>query len=298
MDTATLINKVCELIESQYVFPDVARDISAMLRDRLAAGKYAAIATHDEFAELVTADLRKVNDDRHLVVSRIPPSQRDATNEDESFERRLVLMREHNFGFEDIRLLDDNIGYLKITAFIEAWYPGAGEAATDAMAAVSGADCLIFDLRENGGGHPTMIQLLMTYLFDGEPRHLNSFYLRETDSEKQFWTLPHVPGNRMPNVPVYVLTSNDTFSGAEEFAYNTRVMERGTVVGEVTGGGAHPGGEHPLDEVLEIFIPDGRAINPVTGTNWEGVGVEPNILCDAADALDRALAHYHAGSIT
>jgi retinol-binding protein 3 len=293
MDATPLINKVCELIEAQYVFPNVAQEIAAMLRDRLAAGEYKAIATYDAFAERITADLRTVNGDKHLVVSRISPRQREAANTEESFERRVELMREHNFGFEDTRLLDENIGYLKITAFIEAWYPGAGDAAIEAMTQVTGADCLIFDLRENGGGHPTMIQLLMTYLFEGEPRHLSSFYLRETDSEKQFWTLPHVPGKRMPNVPVYVLTSRDTFSGAEEFSYNTKVMKRGMVVGEVTGGGAHPGGEHPLDEALEIFIPDGRAINPVTQTNWEGVGVEPDILCDAADALNRALAHYH-----
>src|SRR6185503_18194194 len=117
-------------------------------------------------------------------------------------------------------------------------------------------------------------------------------YWREGDRTDQFWTLPHVPGQRMPDTPLYILTSNRTFSGAEEFAYNMKNLKRGTLIGEVTGGGAHPGGRQPVNDVFGIFIPVGRAINPISKTNWEGTGVEPDVVLPAEKAL--ALAHSKA----
>src|SRR5262249_27539808 len=136
---------------------------------------------------------------------------------------------------------------------------------------------LIFDLRRNGGGSPNMVQLITSYLFDPEIRHLNSFYIRPMDKHIQFWTLPYVPGKRLPTVPVYVLTSGYTFSGAEEFAYNLKQMQRATLIGETTGGGANPGAPFPVHSGLIVFIPGGRAINPITQTNWEGTGVAPDM---------------------
>jgi len=288
-----LITSIKGLLEQRYVFPDVAREISSVLTSRLSDGGYAGISTEEQFARLVTEDLQSVNHDKHLVVSLVPSSRREAGGDPAA--RRLELMKEHNFGFEQVRVMDANVGYVQITALIDPKFEGAGDAAVQAMAVVSNADCLIFDLRENGGGSPAMIQLLTTYLFEGDPIHLNSFYLRETDSYKQFWTLPYVPGKRMPGVPVYVLTSGRTFSGAEEFCYNLKTLRRGTIVGAVTGGGAHPGDEHPLNERLEIFVPHGRAINPVTNTNWEGVGVQPDVVCPPEDALQAAYDKHVSG---
>ena len=101
-------------------------------------------------------------------------------------------------------------------------------------------------------------------------------------STKQFWTLPYVPGPRLPDVPVYVLTSGRTFSAAEEFTYNLKNLERATIVGETTGGGAHPVDRHSFDfgdyQVI-LSLPFGRAVNPITDTNWEGTGIEPHLVC-------------------
>ena len=289
-DIEGLIFATIDHLNRDYIFPDVAMEISKRLTTKLLSGAYDLTKTDSALAELVTDHIRSVNGDKHLLVSLIPPNRQDPDIDLEA--RRQERMRAHNFGFEQVKILDSNVGYLELTALIDTKIDGAGMAATKAMETLSDTDCLIVDLRRNGGGNPTMIQLVTTYLFEGDPIHLNSFYFRKTDDYKQFWTLPYVPGKRMPNVPVYVLTSEMTFSGAEEFCYNLRALKRATIVGEVTGGGANPGDFHPLNRCFEVFVPHGRAINPITKTNWEGIGVQPDILCDSQDALNVACEHF------
>jgi hypothetical protein len=146
---------------------------------------------------------------------------------------------------------------------------------------------IIFDLRQNGGGNPDMIQLLSTYLFD-EEQHLNDLRSRPVNFTHQYWTLSYVPGQHMPDVPVYVLTSSRTFSGAEEFANNLRELKRATIVGEPTGGGAHAGQGMIINDYFGMFLPTDEAINPVSKSNWEGTGVQPHIAVPADSALDVA----------
>jgi C-terminal processing protease CtpA/Prc len=153
------------------------------------------------------------------------------------------------------------------------------------MNALANTDALIVDLRNCRGGHPEMIALISSYLFDGEPVHLNSLYWREGDVTQQFWTLPYVPGQRFGDKPIFVLTGSATFSGGEEFAYNLKTRRRATLVGKITGGGAHPGAPYRLHPHFEVFVPVGRAINPITGTNWEGCGVAPDILVSEEQAF-------------
>lgn len=129
-----------------------------------------------------------------------------------------------------------------------------------------------------------MVQYLCSYFFN-EPAHLNSLYWRAGDRTDEFWTHDDIIGKKMPDVPLFILTARRTFSGAEEFAYNMQTRERATLIGEVTGGGANPGGTRLINKDFMLFIPTGRAINPVTGTNWEGVGVKPEIEIDADSAL-------------
>jgi C-terminal processing protease CtpA/Prc len=149
-------------------------------------------------------------------------------------------------------------------------------------------NALIIDLRQCRGGNPGMVALISSYLFDGEPLHLNSLYWREEDFTQQYWTLPYVPGKRYSDKPVYVLTSPATFSAGEEFAYNLQTRQRATLVGATTGGGAHPGSPYRLHPHFEVFIPVGRAINPVTNDNWEGKGVIPDITVAQEKALNVA----------
>jgi hypothetical protein len=163
------------------------------------------------------------------------------------------------------------------------------------MAFVANCDALIFDLRQNHGGYPSMVQLLTSYLFDAEPRHINSFYYRPGDEIQQFWTFPHVPGKRLPEVPVYVLTSSATGSGAEEFAYNLKQMARATLVGETTVGAAHPVTVEIVPGGFQVRLPHGRPVNPISGQNWERTGVEPHISVPPQDALKTAHLHALAG---
>jgi retinol-binding protein 3 len=178
-----------------------------------------------------------------------------------------------------------NIGYIDFRGFMD---PEAGaETVAAAMNFVNNSDALIFDMRQNGGGNPAMVALICSYLF-GDKVHLNDLYWREGNETKEFWTNPNVAGKKYLGRDVYVLTSNRTFSGAEEFSNNLKVLKRATIVGETTGGGANPGGVFRLSDHFGVFIPTGRAINPVTKTNWEGTGVEPDVKVPQDQALKTA----------
>jgi len=194
-------------------------------------------------------------------------------------------MERTNCGFEKIEILPDNIGYLKFNVFADTAI--CGPTAIAAMNFLGHVDSLIFDLRGNGGGDPKMIALISTYLFD-QPTHLNDLYNRKEDATTQYWTLPFVPGNRLADKPVFVLTSKFTFSGAEEFSYNLKNLKRATIIGETTGGGAHPVSGHRIDDHFTIGVPFARAINPISKGNWEGTGVEPDVPSTASEALDVA----------
>ena len=200
-------------------------------------------------------------------------------------------LRRINFGFERLERLPGNIGYMDLRGFTPAEF--GRETVAAAFNFLANTDSLIIDLRKNGGGDPEMVQLICSYLFEGQPVHLNSLYWREGNRTQEFWTLKDVPGKRYAGKEVYVLTSGYTFSGAEEFSYNLKNLKRATIVGETTGGGAHPGGGHRLSQHFGAFIPTGRAINPITKTNWEGTGVEP----DVKVAADLALKTAHVAAL-
>jgi CubicO group peptidase (beta-lactamase class C family) len=187
-----------------------------------------------------------------------------------------------NFGFEKIERLGGNVGYLDLRAFESP--DSAAETAAAAMAFLANTDALIFDLRQNGGGDPAMVAFLCSYLFD-QRTHLNDLYSRPDNRTEEFWTRDDVPGKRYGDKPVFVLTSSRTFSGAEEFSYNLKSLKRATIVGETTGGGAHPVNPRRLGKDFLITVPFARAINPITKTNWEGTGVKPDVDVPAAQAL-------------
>jgi len=279
------------LIES-YIFLEVAEEMREYLLSRLGDGEYDNLSAALAFTRQLTTDLQSISHDLHLRVSvrRAPPADRVGPSDPQEQARlRLEQLRSQNFRFQKVEILPANIGYLKFNNFIEADI--AGPTAVAAINFLANADALIIDLRDNGGGAPSMIQLLSSYFFE-EPVHLNSFYIRQTDEWEQYWTQAHVVGPRMTDVPIFVLTSGRTFSAAEEFTYNLKNLERATIVGETTRGGAHPvtGRVFQLDGfAVGVSIPYGRAVNPITGTNWEGTGIEPHIACSAEDALETAV---------
>ncbi|MEP0265594.1 S41 family peptidase [Dokdonia sp.] len=288
----TVVDSISSKLNANYVFPEIAAKMSSNIESKLKKGNYKSILDPQEFSSILTADLRAISNDKHIRVTfspdRIAEQQQTVTAEDSvAFLKRYVSnLKRNNFGFKEVKIMAGNVGYLDLRSFSNVEY--AGEAAVAAMNFLSNADAIIIDLRNNGGGSPAMIQLITSYLFGSDPVHLNNFYWRPSDQNSQTWTLPHVYGTRSPETPVYVLTSGSTFSAAEEFSYNLKHLERATLVGETTGGGAHPGGSVVATDRFMVWVPTGRAINPITNTNWEGTGVSPHIKTPAADALNIA----------
>lgn len=263
-----LIDAAIPLITDNYVFPDVAEKVVEVLR----RNDYDHLADIDEFAAAVTVDLQSVNGDKHLRLLHEEPKPRAVSD---------------HHGFDKVEILDGNIGYVENTGLRDAGT--FGDFAAAAMTLVAGADALIIDLRRCRGGDPAMVSLICGYLFD-ESEHVNDIYERADDRTVQFWTPPYVPGRRFGGTkPIWVLTSSFTFSGGEELAYDLQQTGRGVVVGETTRGGAHPTDRHELAEHLYLTVPAARSINPRSGTNWEAVGVAPDIAVPAPEALDHAL---------
>ncbi len=285
MDQGAIIDSISNAMNEIYVFPDVAKEMEALIRKKHKNGEYETLATLPEFTQQLTEDLRSISKDKHLSVRPLPPRAEGQTRRspEEEKQQYIAQAKKRNFNFKKIEILSGNVGYLKFDSFVDAGI--SGKTAVAAMNFLANSDALIFDLRENGGGSPSLIQLISSYLFD-EPVHLNSFYIRKTGETKQFWTQANVEGPKLTDIPVYVLTSKFTFSGAEEFTYNLKNLKRGTIVGETTGGGAHPVEFHAFETYnVGLSVPYGRAVNPITKTNWEGTGVEPDISVPSEDAL-------------
>ncbi len=288
----TVVDSIGSKLNANYVFPDIAMKMVSSIESKLGNGDYKSILDPQEFATMLTADLQAISNDKHLRVNfapdRIAEQQQTVTAEDSiAFLNRYInSLKRNNFGFKEVKIMAGNIGYLDLRSFSNVEY--AGETAVSAMNFLSNTDAIIIDLRNNGGGSPAMIQLITSYLFGSDSVHLNNFYWRPSEQNSQTWTLPHVSGTRSPDTPVYVLTSSGTFSAAEEFSYNLKHLERATLIGETTGGGAHPGGSVVATDRFMVWVPTGRAINPITNTNWEGTGVSPHIKVPAAEALDVA----------
>jgi C-terminal processing protease CtpA/Prc len=281
-----VIEKLLAELDDSYVFPETAKKMAADIRGRLDSKEYENITSSQKFAEKLTADLQSVSHDLHLRVrysyDPIPErkEKREPTAEEKANYNRFNKLV--NYNFEKLERLQGNIGYIDLRGFND---PEAGkETVAAAMGFLANTDALIFDLRQNGGGDPEMVALICSYLFGDKPVHLNDLYWRKGDKTEEFWTKPAAATTKYDK-DVYVLTSARTFSGAEEFSYNLKNLKRATIVGETTGGGAHPGGVIRLSEHFGVFIPSGRAISPITKTNWEGTGVEPDVKVPKEQAL-------------
>ena len=285
---ARVITGAIALLDSFYVFPDVAKRMGDSLRARNARGAYESYANAISFSAKLNDEVRALSRDKHMRVNysvRPFPSRQGPPRapSPEDSARMRSQMDALNCGFVKVEQLEGNVGYVKFNGFFDV--DACAATASAAMNFVAGTRALIVDLRENGGGSPAMVAYISSYLFSSRT-HLNDLWERETGKTEEYWTRDDVPGRRFGGEkPVYVLTSARTFSGAEEFSYNLQSLKRATIVGETTGGGAHPVSGRRIDEHFMIGVPFARAINPITHTNWEGVGVEPNIKVPAADAL-------------
>ena len=282
-----VISEMIINLRRYYIYPTVAHRMAASLRRHEKNGDNDGVTDGTAFASLLTTQLRAVSHDRHLGVSysqsAIPEGATGPTPE--AIMRYRQEMERTNCTFEKAEIVSHNIGYLKLNSFPDLQL--CRSTAEAAMASLNQADAIIFDLRDNQGGSPEMVAFLASYLFD-HPTHLEDLYSRSENSTLQSWTLSPIEGNQLANKPAFVLTSAETFSGGEEFAYDLKILKRATVVGETTAGAAHMARQRRIDAHFGIRVPDTLPINPVSKTNWEGTGVTPDVKVNAAEALAAA----------
>jgi retinol-binding protein 3 len=278
-----IIDDVLARLRVAYVFEETAEKMEDALRSRIRRGEYEQIVHPKMLADSLTAHLRAVSHDRHLHVFF----------SEEAIEFPTLAMRQDralrmNYGIGKVERLPGNVGYIELTGF----YPvtaGVERAVAASMEALASTGALIIDLRSNRGGDPSMGALIASYLLGPERIHLNSIEFRLSDRVREYWTTEELEGQRYgPQRSVYLLTSSHTFSGAEDFTYSLKALGRVTIVGETTGGGAHMTGLHRVTDHIGARIPTGRAINPITGSNWEVTGIVPDLPASGEESLDLA----------
>ncbi|GAA1117475.1 S41 family peptidase [Kribbella jejuensis] len=285
----SVLGRLGALVGEHYVFPDVGAEVADRLATAVADGRYDELHTPAELAEAVTADLQSGNNDKHLrLIFRRDglPDETDPVAEEAHWRRRAAL---DAGGMARVERLAGNIGLLEIRPLLYA-PEHAAPAVTAALSLLASTDALLLDLRRCLGGSPDQVAFICSYLLDSdEPIHLQDLVTPADGTTRQFWTAPYVPGPRFDRAkPIWVLTSTATFSGGEELAYNLQQFKRATIVGERTGGGAHPRRGFKLHEQLEASVPVARSVNQVSGTNWEGTGVAPELEVPAEQAFDEA----------
>jgi hypothetical protein len=278
----TILHKLQSKITDQYVLTENINKITKALTNLQESSEFKQAKTHKTVAKVLATTLRAY--DGHFSVLWNEPSAGKIPSKD--YEGWFPQLSRKNSGFTRVEILKGNIGYIDFWGF-DHLNESAKAKAKAVMAFVEDTDAVIFDLRKNGGGSAVMIQFISSYFFQNKT-HLNSFYNRKTGELTDFWTFDDIEGKKRPNVPLYILTSDYTFSAAEEFAYNFKNLKRATVIGESTGGGANPVHLFDLGEGFRASIPISKAVNPISKTNWEGVGVQPDVVINANKAFDFA----------
>ena len=301
---AESVTMMAGMLRTNYVFPDRGAAAADALEASLAAGEYDGL-DDEALAGQLTSQLYEICHDRHLRVRVRPggpgrgPGRGGPGGRPDGWPPPpdwLERHGPHSYGIHRVERLDGDVGYLDLHGVADP--EDGGRAIAAAMELVAGTGALIVDLRQNHGGSPDGVVFWLSYLFPGSETHLNDIFDAGTGETKQFWTLAHLPGDRYLDRPVYVLTSQETFSGGEDFAYSLQAQGRAEVIGESTGGGAHPTEGNPVTPTLVLLLPHARSVNPVTGTNWEGTGVTPDVAVPAAEAFrvayGKALRHLLA----
>jgi tetratricopeptide (TPR) repeat protein len=283
-----IILKIDSLLQRYYVLPDQVKEYAEKLKLKYQSGAYDSCKNIDEFARKVTTDLIEITHDKHINFRKIVPSDIGEKTESALHHplRLYRLRNRENFGFHKLEWIEDQIGYLDLRRFYSM--AEAKDMALSAMTFLENANAIIIDLRENQGGSGESIPFFCNYFFK-DPVQLTSYYSRGDDFLTESWTSDKTEGTRLTEVPLFLLTSDRTFSAAEAFAYDMQVRKRAVIIGDSTKGGANSVDLFKINNQLEIYIPTGRAINPVTGGNWEGTGVIPDILVPASNALDTAI---------
>jgi len=298
IDTALkneVIDKVAEIMREKYVFEDVGIKMADHIRKLHRQGKYDSFSEIKPFCSQMTKDLREISHDKHLFVFHSPEERKEVAARNNLLPAKEIQRieeaqekadRKGSYGFNKVEILDRNIGYIDLNWFSGS--PKAEEKVIETMKFLSDTEAIIIDLRDNGGGGGTAGNLLMSYFFDKKVPFTGA-YSRETGKITKSWSLDEVPGKKRPDVDLYILISKRTFSAAEDFSYTLQALDRATIVGEPSKGGAHPVDVIIVKGDILTQVSIGNSVNPLTGSNWEGTGVIPDIRIDAVNALETAL---------
>jgi C-terminal processing protease CtpA/Prc len=281
---SAVLDSLIHRLRSSYVFPDRAAEAEQLLRTRLGAGAYPSVAG-PALCEQINADLLEVTDDRHLrlIWHQVADPGQDV---EELVSELRERFRRENHGVRRAERLPGNVGLIELTAIPEL--SAAAPTLEAAMRLVEHTEALIVDLRPTLGGSPDAVAFLASFLFpDGETR-LSDIVEGPHGPTRQFWTVDYLSVPRYLDREVYVLTSADTFSGGEALAYDLQALGRAIIIGESTRGGAHPSEVVSLVPHIELRLPTARTVSPITGGNWEGVGVQPDVQVAAHEALTTA----------
>lgn len=285
-----VIDAMLAELNRSYVFPDQAKKVETVIRQRQKRGEYDAITSAEKLSRTLTEHVFAQTKDKHLRMfysaQPVPEDRGDRKPSAEEHAQMMAMLKSQNFGVERLERLPFNVGYMQLNGFAPA--RDAQDTIAAAMTVLAHTDALIIDLRKNGGGDPATVTLLASYLLD-QRTHMTDIYYRKGDRTEQMWSSDVVPGLRYgQKKDVYILTSKHSFSAAEDFSYAMKSLKRATIIGETTGGGAHPGDVMRLTSNFAMFVPNGRSIGPLTRTNWEGVGVAPDVQVPAEDAFKTA----------
>ncbi len=296
LDSSTkeeIVKSTALILKNKYVFPDIGKRMAEYITAQYYNDEYQSYSEVKALCTKLTSDLRTITNDKHLWIYYDPEEAREILADKKLLPKDEIKKikeayyewyRRQNYGFQKTEILDGNIGYLKIDYFSNM---NGAETCFGAMAFLANTDAIIIDLRDNGGGE-SIGSFLSSYFFSSDTILLGSVIYRDSTQNQSNWTLPYVPGKRMPDKVLYILTSSRTFSAAEGFTYNLQQLKRAIVVGETTKGGAHPIDVFIVKDNILAQVPIGRSYNPISKTNWEGIGVNPDIKTASDDAFNTA----------
>ncbi|WP_400080964.1 S41 family peptidase [Winogradskyella sp. R77965] len=284
-----IIEKIADSLEFYYVDLYKAKQINTLLKANEKQGSYNTIKDPDTLAKKLTADLRYFSKDLHLWLGHKPKNEitKIAENTLDDYSKGLSS----NFGVQEVKILDGNIGYMNITSFSNwNFLEQTKSVMTSSLKFIENTDAIIFDVRNNSGGVPTLVAFLCSYLFEEKPVHLAQYYHRYRNDGYGLYTYKYISGKRLTKIPVFILVNNKSASAAEEFAYFLKHQKRAVVIGEATMGAGYGVMSHRLSNRFVINISSEEDINPITKTNFEGVGVIPNIKVERQDAFSTAIS--------
>jgi retinol-binding protein 3 len=265
-------------LNNNYVFPEKAKSISIYLQAQLKRNVYDALQNNpDKLAEKINTDINSIHRDPHLHIQYDPGfvQQDERKPSEEEIKQNKKFWKENNYSFKKLEILPGNIGYFSLEGFMDD-IESAKPTINSAMQFLSNTSALIIDLRENRGGSPEMVSQIESYFFKVKT-HMNDIVSRMARDTTVFYADPAKADGLYLSMPVYILTSHNTFSAAEDFCYAMQMEKRATIVGEITGGGAHPQMPFSVGQGFVVDIPFARSLNPITKTNWEGTGIQPDI---------------------